>query len=136
MGTLLLIKITRTQLSLTDEAVEATTAMFVNITKITQGIELASHSAKDALQSAHEGKADITEAINQINLISRNSIDAVTIVRELIEKSQKINHIMTLLSSIAKQTKMLALNAGIISAQAGARRFNGSRREAAYEKGG
>ncbi|WP_261305203.1 methyl-accepting chemotaxis protein [Paenibacillus andongensis] len=111
---------TSRQLSITDEAVEATTDMFVNITKITQSIEVASHSAKDALQMAHEGKADIAEAINQINLISRNSLDSVVIVRDLQEKSQKINHIMTLLASIAKQTKMLALNAGIIAAHAGA----------------
>ncbi|MDQ0877447.1 methyl-accepting chemotaxis protein [Paenibacillus sp. V4I3] len=110
---------THTQLSLTDEAVEETTDMFVNIKKITQRIELASQSAKDALQTAIEGKADIAEAINQINLISRNSLDSVGIVRQLEEKSRKINHIMTLLSTIAKQTKMLALNAGIIAAEAG-----------------
>ncbi|NOU90174.1 HAMP domain-containing protein [Paenibacillus sp. LMG 31460] len=111
---------THSQLSLTDEAVEETTDMFVNIKKITQRIELASHSAKDALQTAIEGKADIAEAINQINLISRNSLDSVGIVRQLEEKSKKINHIMTLLSTIAKQTKMLALNTGIIASQAGA----------------
>ncbi|KRF42877.1 methyl-accepting chemotaxis protein [Paenibacillus sp. Soil787] len=110
---------THTQLSLTDEAVEETTDMFVNIKKITQRIELASQSAKDALQTAIEGKSDIAEAINQINLISRNSIDSVRIIRQLEEKSKKINHIMTLLSTIAKQTKMLALNAGIIAAHAG-----------------
>jgi methyl-accepting chemotaxis protein len=111
---------THTQLSLTDEAVQETTDMFVNIKKITQRIELASQSAKDALQTAIEGKADITEAINQINLISRNSLDSVGIVRQLEEKSKKINYIMTLLSTIAKQTNMLALNAGVIAAQAGA----------------
>ncbi|KRF06886.1 hypothetical protein ASG89_18770 [Paenibacillus sp. Soil766] len=110
---------THTQLSLTDEAVEETTDMFVNINKITQQIELASQSAKDALQTAIEGKADIVEAINQINLISRNSLDSVGIVRQLEDKSRKINHIMTLLSTIAKQTKMLALNAGIIASEAG-----------------
>lgn len=111
---------THTQLSLTDEAVEETTDMFVNIKKITQRIELASQSAKDALQTAHEGKADIAEAVNQINVISRNSSDSVAIVHQLEEKSKKINQIMTLLSSIAKQTNMLALNAGVIAAQAGA----------------
>lgn len=110
---------THTQLSLIDAAVEETTDMFVNIKKNTQRIELASQSAKDALQTAIEGKSDIAEAINQINLISRNSLDSVGIIRQLEEKSKKINHIMTLLSTIAKQTKMLALNAGIIAAEAG-----------------
>jgi methyl-accepting chemotaxis protein len=111
---------THTQLTLTDEAVAATTEMFENIKKITQRIDLASNSAKDALQTAHEGKADIAEAINQMNLISRNSSESVAIVRQLEEKSQKINHIMTILSTIAKQTKMLALNAGVIAVEAGA----------------
>ncbi|CAN7758475.1 methyl-accepting chemotaxis protein [Paenibacillus sp. LjRoot56] len=110
---------THTQLSLTDEAVEETKVMFVNIKKITQRIELASQSAKEALQTSIEGKADIVEAINQINLISQNSLDSVGIVRQLEDKSRKINQIMTLLSTIAKQTKMLALNAGIIAAEAG-----------------
>ncbi|MGO4272070.1 methyl-accepting chemotaxis protein, partial [Paenibacillus sp. TAF58] len=111
---------THTQLSLTDEAVEETTDMFVNIKKIAQRIELASQSSNDALQTAIEGKAGIAEAIHQINLISRNSLDSVGIVRQLEEKSKKINHIMTLLSTIAKQTKMLALNTGIVASQAGA----------------
>ncbi|CAH1217548.1 Methyl-accepting chemotaxis protein McpB [Paenibacillus allorhizoplanae] len=110
---------THTQLSLTDEAVEETKVMFVNIKKITQRIELAGQSAKEALQTSIEGKADIVEAINQINLISQNSLDSVGIVRQLEDKSRKINQIMTLLSTIAKQTKMLALNAGIIAAEAG-----------------
>ncbi|KRE49871.1 methyl-accepting chemotaxis protein [Paenibacillus sp. Soil724D2] len=111
---------THTQLSLTDEAVEETTDMFVNIKKITQRIELSSQSAEDALQTAIEGKENIAEAVNQINVISRNSSDSVAIVHQLEEKSKKINHIMTLLSTIAKQTNMLALNAGVIAAQAGA----------------
>ncbi|KQX48593.1 methyl-accepting chemotaxis protein [Paenibacillus sp. Root444D2] len=111
---------THTQLSLTDEAFEETTDMFVNIKKITQRIELSSQSAEDALQTAIEGKENIAEAVNQINVISRNSSDSVAIVHQLEEKSKKINHIMTLLSTIAKQTNMLALNAGVIAAQAGA----------------
>jgi methyl-accepting chemotaxis protein len=110
---------TSTQLSLTDGVVETTSTMFVNIQQIKQRIELARDSAKDALQTAHLGKLDITDAIQQMNLISENSIRSVAIIRDLQEKSKKINHIMTLLSSIAKQTKMLALNAGILAAQAG-----------------
>lgn len=110
---------TSTQLSLTDEAVETTSAMFVNIQQIKQRIEMARDSAQNTLQTADLGKSDIIDAIMQINLISEHSIQSVAIVRDLQEKSKKINHIMTLLSSFAKQTKMLALNAGILAAQTG-----------------
>ncbi|NRF93793.1 methyl-accepting chemotaxis protein [Paenibacillus frigoriresistens] len=110
---------TSTQLTLTDEVVETTSTIFVNIQQIKQRIELAGDSAKNALQTADQGKSVITDAIKQMNLISENSIRSVAIVRDLQEKSKKINNIMTLLSSIAKQTKMLALNAGIVAAQAG-----------------
>lgn len=111
---------TSTQLSLTDQTVEATSIMLENITKITDRIELANHSVQHALRKALEGKADIAEAMNQMNLISQKSFHSVAIIRDLHEKSQRINQIMTLLATIAKQTKMLALNAGIISNQSGA----------------
>lgn len=110
---------TSTQLTLTDEVVETTSVMFVNIKQIKQRIELARDSAENTLQTADLGKSVITDAIKQMNMISDNSIRSVAIVRDLQEKSKKINNIMTLLSSIAKQTKMLALNAGILAAQAG-----------------
>lgn len=110
---------TSIQVSLIDEVVNRTSTMFVNIQQIKQRIEMASDSVQYALQTAHQGKTDIADAIKQMNLISENSIRSVAIVRDLQEKSKKINHIMTLLSSITKQTKMLALNAGILAAQAG-----------------
>jgi len=109
---------THIQLSLTNEAAEATTEMFENIKQIKLRIEHTTKSSNDALHKAHAGNTTIAEAINQINLISRNSFDSVTIIQRLEEKSQKINQMMNLLSTIAKQTKILALNAGVIAAEA------------------
>ncbi|UJF34646.1 methyl-accepting chemotaxis protein [Paenibacillus hexagrammi] len=108
------------QLDVTSEAANAASDMLGFIHSISQRVDHANQSAQHALTAAQLGKADILDAISQMDLISQNSAKSVALIRHLEEKSKQINEIMRLLSSIAKQTKLLALNAGVIASQAGA----------------
>jgi len=74
----------------------------------------------DASQSAEEGLTVIREMSERIEKAARESLQSITTVNELAQKIDDISKLLENISHIATRTNMLALNAGIEAARAGA----------------
>jgi len=74
----------------------------------------------DASQSAEEGLTVIREMSERIEKAARESLQSITTVNELAQKIDDISELLENISHIATRTNMLALNAGIEAARAGA----------------
>ncbi|MGM7719270.1 protoglobin domain-containing protein [Metabacillus sp. Hm71] len=105
------------------EASEETNAFVQEI--VSQSKEIASYSidrsevAATAEKQAHNGKKDLDEQNQLMSFIETNTIDILQQMKVLEQTSEKINHVVSIVTSIAEQTNLLALNAAIESARAG-----------------
>lgn len=91
----------------------------VGIQRVAESSSVVSDAATEAGQNALEGNRTLEEAVKQMNSISRSVGDSAERVRELGERSVEIEAIVSVMSGIAQQTNILALNAGIEAARAG-----------------
>jgi methyl-accepting chemotaxis protein len=78
-----------------------------------------SASSITATSTAVEGEQQIQKAINQINTINSTVNSTALVVQGLGAKSQEIGGIVDVITQIAEQTNLLALNAAIEAARAG-----------------
>jgi len=74
----------------------------------------------DASRSAERGLEVIQVMRNKIEQAARESLKNIATVNELVQKIEEINLLLENISRIATRTNMLALNAGIEAARAGA----------------
>ncbi len=89
---------------------------------VTRMAELLSETTKissNAGESASLGNNLVTEALNQMYNINNSIIDSNKCLKELGYKSDNIFNIVKVISEIAVQTHLLAINATIESAKAG-----------------
>ncbi|MGG1660651.1 methyl-accepting chemotaxis protein [Brevibacillus sp. NRS-1366] len=70
-------------------------------------------------QQASNGNEVVAQTINQISLIQQTSAATAEDIIQLNEKSKDITHIVEVITQIANQTNLLALNAAIEAARAG-----------------
>lgn len=96
------------------------------ISKITTSIEKVSEktdevfeTAKDSRLTAQTGEAVITQAVEKMSHIQQAVNTSAHMVEKLNKGSQAISQIVEVISEIAKQTNLLALNAAIEAARAG-----------------
>jgi methyl-accepting chemotaxis protein len=76
-------------------------------------------TAETAVERSEMGQEYAAEATEEINAIEAQADDAVGQVKTLDEKMEEIGDIVDLITGIAEQTNMLALNASIEAARAG-----------------
>lgn len=69
--------------------------------------------------AAHEGSKAVGTAINQMECIEKTVIESSDVIVELGDRSEEIGQIVSVISNIAAQTNLLALNAAIEAARAG-----------------
>jgi methyl-accepting chemotaxis protein len=75
-------------------------------------------SLKTSIQ-AEEGGQSVHRTMNQMNSISDSVAKSNNIIKSLYERSKEIGSILDIISGIADQTNLLALNAAIEAARAG-----------------
>jgi methyl-accepting chemotaxis protein len=91
----------------------------VTVEQVATNTQEVSAASKVASEHANEGNKEITRVNEQIEDNARISTEVAKDINELSNKSQEINQIVEMITSIADQTNLLALNAAIEAARAG-----------------
>jgi methyl-accepting chemotaxis protein len=86
---------------------------------VAKNAEHAANEMRDAESQAHQGQANIDSSLRQIDHLSGTINQAVEVIRTLASESTQIGGVLEVISSIAEQTNLLALNAAIEAARAG-----------------
>ncbi|WP_375750327.1 methyl-accepting chemotaxis protein [Vibrio sp. HN007] len=99
----------------------ASTTEQVNVTaqQVSDSLELVSEVSRSSMQSAEEGGKIITLAIGSLEEVGDILNNAAGHIQQLEEASQKVDSVMEIITGIAEQTNLLALNAAIEAARAG-----------------
>ncbi|MET0125479.1 MAG: methyl-accepting chemotaxis protein [Pseudomonas caspiana] len=86
---------------------------------VAKNAEHAANEMRDAESQAHQGQVNIDSSLRQIDHLSGTINQAVDVIRTLSSESTQIGGVLEVISSIAEQTNLLALNAAIEAARAG-----------------
>jgi len=89
------------------------------ISHITDNANQAANAVGQTTSFAEKGSETITNALGQMNEIGISVEEAVSVVKNLNQQSEKIGEIVNLITDFAEQTNLLALNAAIEAARAG-----------------
>ncbi|MGD9611032.1 MAG: methyl-accepting chemotaxis protein, partial [Desulfovibrionaceae bacterium] len=93
--------------------------MVGSVTEVAQGAAQAAQAADQARQRATDGAAVVDTSVTAIGKVSDLSATLTANLSELGRQAEAIGQVMTVISDIADQTNLLALNAAIEAARAG-----------------
>ena len=110
----------------TAESSASVTSTAAAVEEVTVAVgEVAEHS-KTAAQAARESSTLATDGLNTVRQVSsgiqvlaKTAEDTTAVMDQLVRSSEDIGRIATVISEIAEQTNLLALNAAIEAARAG-----------------
>ena len=105
-----------------DRMVETATAMEemnATVLEVARNAGSAAESAASAREKALTGAQGVRSAVESIETIRRRILDLKESMTRLGQQADNIGHIMNVISDIADQTNLLALNAAIEAARAG-----------------
>lgn len=101
------------------ETAAATDAQVTRVEEVHRNTEDMAAASDQAAAKASEGARAVAEATQQMEAISMRMESLAGAVEELGARSQQIGQIVGVISGIAEQTNLLALNAAIEAARAG-----------------
>lgn len=107
------------QLQISDKVGRTFDQMSLEINHIADSALDVHHMSSSVTVLADQGKNQVTDATSQIHAIQETQKESSELMRQLGERSGQIIQIVDVISGIAKQTNMLALNASIEAARAG-----------------
>ena len=102
-----------------DEAAAAMTESNASAQEVAHNVAATADIVMGTSQKAKEGAAIVREAVEHISLLSSTAKQLQTDMTHLNEQTDAISRIMDVISDIADQTNLLALNAAIEAARAG-----------------
>ncbi|MGG3798865.1 methyl-accepting chemotaxis protein [Metabacillus fastidiosus] len=108
-----------TQVAKTAEANEVVSAISSNIAYIVKNAECASKTSYQTSEMAENGNEVITKTIAHMNMIQNKTASTANMMNTLGDKSKEIDKIVSMITAVAEQTNLLALNAAIEAARAG-----------------
>ncbi|MGO0059062.1 methyl-accepting chemotaxis protein [Brevibacillus fluminis] len=107
------------QLVSTEEMAKSMEEMAIGISRIAESSSTVSETSTDAAAAAGQGNQTVQEVVAQMGLIRSAVEQSATTVQRLGERSSQIVQIVDVITAIAAQTNLLALNAAIEAARAG-----------------
>ncbi|MED4015646.1 methyl-accepting chemotaxis protein [Sutcliffiella cohnii] len=109
-----------------DNQVESALTANDSIIHIAKGMEQASNSivtvsnySAETNEKAEEGNKIVMDTVAQMSIVQERVSEIATIISSLGERSREIGVIVDVISKVASQTNLLALNAAIEAARAG-----------------
>lgn len=93
--------------------------MAKGIQHITETIALVSTNSEKTEKEVEKGNSSIQSAMRQMDKVNESVNKSSNVVNKLSERSKEIGQMAALITSIADQTNLLALNAAIEAARAG-----------------
>ncbi|MEW5745827.1 MAG: methyl-accepting chemotaxis protein [Nitrospirota bacterium] len=93
--------------------------MSQTITDIAKNASIASEMSGEAMTTAESGKGVADGAVATVNKVYTSTIELASMVEKLNNRAGEIGDIVTVITDIADQTNLLALNAAIEAARAG-----------------
>lgn len=103
----------------TDETSKSVSELVAGVQQISESAQVVADSASSAKTVASSGSESIERAINQMTSIHATVGTLADSVRALGKSSEEIGQIVGVITDIASQTNLLALNAAIEAARAG-----------------
>ena len=103
----------------TDMVATAVTEMSASIQEVANNAQLTSESATQANAEVSNSKQVVGRTMDAIHTLADDVEQASEVIRKLNEDSDKISSVVSVISGIAEQTNLLALNAAIEAARAG-----------------
>lgn len=107
------------QLRGSEESARAMNEMTIGIQRIAETTSLIAEVTLDTTRQAQEGTQSIHKAVTQMESIKDSVVHSSEVVKTLGDRSTEIVHILDVITGIASQTNLLALNAAIEAARAG-----------------
>lgn len=107
------------QVVIATDASRVAKEIFIGIEQISINVQEVTNSSLATFSKAEKGNGVVNSAIKYMNNISEKVAVSSEVVSVLGEKSTEIGNIVSLITSIAEQTNLLALNAAIEAARAG-----------------
>ncbi len=101
------------------EAATAMNEMNATVQEVARNAGSASEASSETRKKAVAGQHVVHEVVRSIGEVNDTSLQLKEDMIQLNERAQDINHIMGVISDIADQTNLLALNAAIEAARAG-----------------
>ncbi len=103
----------------TDLVATAVTEMSASIQEVAGNAQLTAESATRANTEVNNSKQVVNRTMEAIHTLAEDVEQASGVIRKLNEDSEKISSVVSVISGIAEQTNLLALNAAIEAARAG-----------------
>jgi methyl-accepting chemotaxis protein len=114
-----LVNSSQSQNKQTMDVSSATEQMSLMSSQVAKDIKQATSLAVDANMSAKLSRRVMQETIETIRESSQQIIDTESVIGRLHDDAENVDNVVNVISSIAKQTNLLALNAAIEAARAG-----------------
>ena len=97
----------------------ASDEMSQTIIDISKNASSAAETAQEAMKIAYDGKKISDGTVDTVNKVYNSTIELSTVVNKLNNSVKEIGDIVSVITGIADQTNLLALNAAIEAARAG-----------------
>ena len=108
-----------TQQNRIESTAAAMEEMNASVLGVAENAALAASSSHESKENAQIGAEDVSNAMNSFMNIKKSAISLEKSMEKLGEHTEDIGQIMNIISDIADQTNLLALNAAIEAARAG-----------------
>lgn len=102
-----------------EEVSHQLTEMTRQVQQVARNSQTVASASEQAEKASEGGREAIARTVNQMNTINETVTTSAETVKRLGERSQEIGQIVQVITGIADQTNLLALNAAIEAARAG-----------------
>ncbi|HWK21762.1 MAG TPA: HAMP domain-containing methyl-accepting chemotaxis protein [Ureibacillus sp.] len=109
----------KTQTNGINDSTQSLHEMATGIQRIAENSSRVTELTRETSQLAEDGNKTVSKTFDQMNTVQASVMETNLKINELNERSQEIGSILAIITGIADQTNLLALNAAIEAARAG-----------------